>query len=330
MLWESYQYRWMKMIEMLFISGFLGRINARHTLFVVLAYMFVFVTLTSVTSSCQPNKNTHSETHYFTTIPPLQWILSELVKDTGKVTSLIEPGQSPELYDPPPSVYRQISSAEALFFVSGHLDGWAVKLPAHTHVEMFELLPAERRLQAFSSDSEIDHHNHNHGDFDPHFWSDPQAVRSLLPALEKQLCEMKQNDCAKIKENRKQFDALLRALDKTTSARLSSARGMTVFQYHPSFRYFFKRYGIRVVGVIEAFPGREPTPATFQKLIKISREQGVKAVFIEPQLPAQSASVLSESTGLPVYTIDPVGGFGAADYGSFVSRNASQVLEALR
>jgi zinc transport system substrate-binding protein len=61
-----------------------------------------------------------------------------------------------------------------------------------------------------------------------------------------------------------------------------------------------------LVGVIEREPGTEPSARELADTIKLVRERGVKALFVEPQFSDRSARVISEETGVGVYELDPV------------------------
>ena len=67
---------------------------------------------------------------------------------------------------------------------------------------------------------------------------------------------------------------------------------------------------------------------------EIAREEGVKALFAEPQYDDASVDILARETGLPVYLLDPVvsGEADAEDYDAYLRimlENAQTLCEAL-
>jgi ABC-type Zn uptake system ZnuABC Zn-binding protein ZnuA len=101
--------------------------------------------------------------------------------------------------------------------------------------------------------------------------------------------------------------------------------------FHPSWCYFFERYGIKVGAYVEPFPGKEPTPQTIQQLKQDLKGAKRCIVLSEIQLPAKSAEVLAETLEARIAVIDPLGGQGdRTTYAGLLRYNALRVREALQ
>ena len=80
---------------------------------------------------------------------------------------------------------------------------------------------------------------------------------------------------------------------------------------------------------MEPSPGQTAGPRTLHELAEHLKAEGVKAVFIEPQLPPQSAYAVAEEAHLKVVEIDPNGGVpGRETYRELVLFNARAVRSA--
>ena len=91
------------------------------------------------------------------------------------------------------------------------------------------------------------------------------------------------------------------------------------------------RYGLAVAGMVEPFPGKEPTPKFLEALIETAKQQHVRAVFTEPQLPRRPAEVVANACGLPLFELDPNGGAdGRRTYRALIEYNASMLKQALQ
>jgi zinc transport system substrate-binding protein len=166
---------------------------------------------------------------------------------------------------------------------------------------------------------------------DPHFWTSPVAVQALLPALVDSLCAVDAEGCATYRANADTFATELEALDGRLSTMLRPVRHAPVMLAQPFFHYFARRYGPRVVGVVEASPAKEPSPREVQRLVTRARTAHVQAVFTQHQLPPRSAQVVAESAGLPVHTLDPLGGTeGRQRYEALLLHNATVISSALQ
>ncbi len=283
----------------------------------------------------------YSQTKYVTTVHPFQEILKEAVGDRGEVRRILPPGASPHTYELRPSDVRKVATAKALFYGSENLDAWALRFRNANLVELLKFVPrdslihfqAEHEHQKsdvhHDKDEQVEHH-HSSG-VDPHFWTDPLTVKSMLPVLTEKLCALDPGGCEIFRKNSGQFSNQLDSLHLKIKKMLAPIYSSKVLISHPFFQYFFHRYGIELVGIIEKNPGREPTPKEIKGLIDQVKHENVKTIFDHIQLPDRAAKIIAESTGLKVYHLDPLGGVaGRQSYEELLLYNAEIILEALR
>lgn len=281
---------------------------------------------------------------YVTTIHPFQEILKAVVGDHGEVHRMLPPGASPHTYELRPSDIRHVEAAKALFFGSPTLDAWALKFNNRNRIELIELLPEDfllyfqsperdKKREATDSDVPASHHHH-HGSaigVDPHFWTDPLTVKALLPALTDTLCSLDPDGCEIYRKNSAKFAKHLDSLYVKIDEKLIPVRGEAVMLSHPFFQYFLKRFGLRLVDIIEIIPGKEPTPRQIKDIIQQVQRENVKAIFDHPQLPDRAAKLVAEAAGLKVYELDPLGGVsGRQTYDELLLYNVQVLLEALQ
>ena len=263
---------------------------------------------------------------YIATIPPLAAILGEIVGERGDATCLLAPGASPHTYEPKPSDIKAVEKATGFFFAQKDLDGWALSFAQANRIEMFELVPENLRREMVP-------HGHSHERShvpDGHFWMSPLTVKAALPALVSELVRLDPSGAAVYEANAESFAAKLDALHDGVSEMLEPLVGEYLLLVHPSFLYFMADYGLELAGVVEPSPGKEPTPKSMLELIAAAKEHSVKAIFTEPQLPEAPVRALAEETGLPIYTLDPLGGVpGRTTYGELMLYNAEAIAKAL-
>lgn len=244
---------------------------------------------------------------YTTTIPPLAMILSEVCDGRAQVKSLLPPGASPHTYEPKPSDIKIIEKATAFFYVHESVDGWAVKFQNKNKYAVLNLVPRDMVLKF--DEHAGSGHDHEHSGIDGHFWHDPLTVKAMLPGLVKILSDLDKEGAITYKTNADKFSAELDKLDAEITSILKPYKGENVLLFHPAWNYFLKRYGLNSAGSIESSPGKEPTAKYIAGLIRIIREKKVKAILTEPQFSISVAKTLSKEAKIPIYTLDPLGGY---------------------
>lgn len=265
-------------------------------------------------------------------IEPLGAIIAALAGNRADVHVLLPTGVSPHTFEPRPSDAALAQRCDCLFYIDMALDGWATELAAPARVAVFEMVAADSRLPLYG--------DHGHGrrqperggtqPGDPHFWTDPRLVRQILPALTAELERVDPAGAADYQRNADNFAAELDALDRQLRELLAPFAGEPVVLFHPSMRYFLRAYNLVLATVIEAAPGKEPSPADLAELVELVRVKNIRAIFSEPQLPPRAVEAVSEAAGVGVYVLDPLGaGDGAQGYQDLLRRNADTLARAL-
>lgn len=271
-----------------------------------------------------PRSSDETAPRFVTTIPPFEMILRPVVKGRGTVHALLEPGTSPHAYDPPPADVQATTEGTALVYGADPLDGWAADLPASRRVALIDLLPSSGALP-FERIGDASQKT-----VDPHFWTSPEAVRHLLPALADTLCAVDPPGCSTYRANADTFSTALAALDTRLEALVAPVQEVPVLLAQPFFRYFLDRYGPRLVGVVEPRPGAEPTPQQLHVLVRRARESGARAILTQRHLSARASRAVGEAATMPLVEIDPLGGHdGRTTYADLLVANAQLLRDSL-
>lgn len=312
--------------------------------------LIAFILLLPLVFSCQVKS---SDPAYVATSQPLSFILSEIVGASGEVHTIVPSGASPHTYAPKPTDMYKINASKALFFAALKLDGWAKDLAPEKSIEMIELLPQEYILEFDDSTDNYkemdlpdgieieehtehehghDHsHEHSHAGIDPHFWTDPMAVKALIPPLVDKLIELDPDNAEKYQNNAELFIKRLDLLNRQANKIIAPVKGRPVFLFHPSMRYFLKRYQLEYAGAIELSPGQEATAEHMKEIIEKIKASGTSAIFSEPQLSDKPAKVIAEAANVYVYTLDPIGAEKSIlNYSDLILYNAKVFKKALK
>lgn len=297
-----------------------------------LKIIFLFFTL-FILANCSKEKSDGK--NIVVTIYPFKAIIQEIVVGSGiKIDVLLTGGANPHTYEMSPSDYRKIQSARVFFYGAETLDGWAAKLDVENKVELLKLVPENFLIQIGINENHSVHkdkNSHHHYGVDPHFWTDPFTVNSLLDSLTKVLSHSFPEEKYLFRKNSKAFSKKLYDLDRKIREEIKSVKHNKVFSAHPFYNYFFRRYGIEVVGSIEISPGQQITPKLLKNISDEIKRKNVKAIFINKQHISKPAKVLAESVGIKTVELDPIGGTnGTKTYEQIILQNMKIIVDELK
>src|SRR5205823_5055899 len=124
----------------------------------------------------------------------------------------------------------------------------------------------------------------------------------------------------------------LRNLDDEIGRATMALPNKRMLTFHDSFPYFAAHYEFEIVGVVETFPGKEPTPRYIQKLRELIASKNVRVLFSEAQYSPQILRSLSEDLKLPIVVIDPMetGDPSADFYERVMHENLKSLTGALK
>lgn len=271
--------------------------------------------------------------HYLATITPVKLVLDPMVAGRGDAAVLLKAGASSHTYEPTPSDAATAANCTAFVWVGGDFDGFAAEIDAPQKIQLLPLVPEDLRLVDRDVVGAASSGTSPGAAPDPHFLCDPLIVKAILPALVAELSRIDPPGAAQYQANAAAFSKQLDALDGELAAALAPIKGQATLLFHPSFAYLFQRYGIVLAGVIEQFPGKEPSPKYLQELIGRIKAQHIRAIFTETLLPKQPAQVIAEGTGVPVLELDPACGDSGhvyTDYRDWLLYNARILRDALK
>jgi zinc transport system substrate-binding protein len=80
--------------------------------------------------------------------------------------------------------------------------------------------------------------------------------------------------------------------------------GLQFMVFHPAWGYFAHAYGLKQVPI--EIEGKTPKPAQLKELIEYARENGIKVIFVQPQLSTKSAGLIAREVGGQVTFADPL------------------------
>jgi zinc transport system substrate-binding protein len=267
-------------------------------------------------------------------IHPLADVARTIGGEYVDVTVLIPPGASPHSFEPTPEQFKKFSRTDLFVMVGAGLEFWAEKLvhaaagPGLRIVKVAEGVDLIGMVKG-EHDPTQPHEPGPEPVGNPHVWLDPMVVRTLVNRLESILSELDPEHSEMYHSNADRYRAALDSLDAEIRRTVEGFEVKEFVAFHPAWVYFARRYGLTQVGVIEASPGRDPTPKQLKELVDAVRSFGIRAVFAEPQLNPTAAEALAREAGVRVLLLDPLGGPSRSTYLDLMRYNLSVMSEAM-
>ncbi|MCX7626265.1 MAG: metal ABC transporter substrate-binding protein, partial [Candidatus Sumerlaeaceae bacterium] len=176
---------------------------------------------------------------------------------------------------------------------------------------------------------QLHEHGHDHSATDPHFWLDPLLADLAAKEIKAALVSVAPERSALWHEGAMRYSRELTGLHQEIREQLEACRGSKLITFHHSFGYFARRYELEVAGVIEMYPGKQPSEREIKALVQEIRALNMKTIFAEPQMDARLAHIIAQEVGGRVALLDPEGTSERQSYVELMRYNAKQVKKAL-
>ena len=150
-----------------------------------------------------------------------------------------------------------------------------------------------------------DEHAHHHGEFDIHFWLDPEIAKTIVNITANELSEIDPVNKSTYESNAQDAINDLDRLIDNTSAKINSDASYVVF--HDAYQYFEQRFGIEVVGALTVNPEVLPGAKQLAEIREVIEHEKVNCLFSEPQFNPSIAETIAGDTGVKSAVLDPLG-----------------------
>lgn len=267
---------------------------------------------------------------------PLEWATSEVLGAAGTVTTLTEPGVEAHDLELTPRQIASLADADLVVYLSDFQPAVddAIEQSGATNVldvaDYVDLVSAEEHehVEGEDHDHDAEEADHDHGDFDPHFWQDPQRMSKVVDAIADELTKL--TDATGVATNQKATNQILANLDQEFADGLATCTTREFITTHTAFAYLADRYDLTEIGISGINPDAEPSPARIAQVQAEATEHGVTTIFFETLTSDAVATSIAGDLGLKTAVLDPLEGVTknspGDDYPSIMKAN----LEALR
>lgn len=279
------------------------------------ARVFVLLMLCSVVAV--PVKAVQIET----SIKPLALLLEPLLLPGDSINSVVVAGASPHDYALKVSEIQRLHHADLVVWIGPELERFLQKpiasLEADKVMQLSQLpaivWPHLESEELALSDLDGDHHDHDHGDQDPHLWLNPRNAIVVATYVSQRLAEINPAEQQAYANRLADYVVQLQQYDSELEQQLQPLQGQGFVVYHRGYDHFVSRYQLKQLGYITLTPEQKPGARHLYQLRKTLAGKA-QCIFIEPGREQGAAESLARDLNLQSAQVDPLG----SEAGSYI------------
>lgn len=297
-----------------------------------ISFIILFIFLLTACGTDNTTNN-DDELLIYTSIYPLQYVVSEIAGEQANVESIIPPGVDAHTYEPTSREITNLADGNAFIYIGAGMEGFSETMADALKNQPIQFVEIGENKQLFSNETTTDDdHDHDHAsDYDPHIWLDPIRMIQIAEMVTDQLSELQPDSQELFLENLSHFTEEMTVLDEQFSSTLADKEQKDILVSHAAYGYWELRYGIEQIAISGLSSSDEPSQKELASIAKLAKEKDLKYVIFDQTGTNRIASILQDHIkaealyihNLEVLTEDDIA--ANEDYYSLMEKN----LEAL-
>lgn len=278
----------------------MNRISKRFT--GKLLAVFLLCLLSSIVLCAQSQE----KINILTSIFPLYEFAQAVCGERGEVDILIPPGAEVHTWKPKPSDIIKIAQADLFVVVGSVLEPWLEDILKSVKNPKLHILETSLGFKWDEDEHIMENHSHDHEAGDPHIWLDFDYDMQIIEQISSILTQIDPSSADLFSSNARIFNLRLKNLDNLYKEELSKCSLRTfILGGHSAFGYIAKKYDLNQVAVYGLSPDSMPSPRKLVEIIRIAKEQGVKAIYFEFMLSNDIARMIADEVGCQTLALNP-------------------------
>ncbi|MEA2848464.1 MAG: zinc/manganese transport system substrate-binding protein [Rhodospirillaceae bacterium] len=206
-------------------------------------------------------------------------LVAQVAGDRIDLAVLVGADTDAHTYQPKPTDARTLAAAQAMVSNGLGFEGWIDRL---AEAAPFKGRPVVATAGVPALEATSPGYSHTHGP-DPHCWQDVGRARRYVANIATGLVEADPANAAYYREHARSYDQRLADLDQWIKAEIAKVPTgqRKAITGHDSFRYFAQAYGVQFQAPRGYNTNSEPSARDVAALIRLVREQKIKALFVE-------------------------------------------------
>jgi zinc/manganese transport system substrate-binding protein len=265
-------------------------------------------------------------------------LAAEIGGDRVAVTTIAKPTEDPHFVDARPSQIVAMNRADVLIEGGAELEiGWLPPLlDGARNAKILAGAPgrvvASEGIQLLDIPLAADRsQGDTHVAGNPHFMLDPLNSKVVAEHIARVFSALDPAGTTVYNGNVGSFEASLDAKMKVWTTALAPFAGRQIVTYHPTWRYFGRRFGLETNTFLEPKPGIPPSPPHLAKVMEKMQAENIRVLLVEPYQPRKTAEAVAAHNHALVVDVCQFPGAipGTATYLQLIDTVVKRVAEAL-
>ncbi len=221
------------------------------------------------------------------------WV-AEVGGDQVALTSILQPGTDPHIYEPVPADTIAFEDADLIFYNGYNLEPNLVRLLNAAGVDA-------QRVAVGEVVPPLDLQKGTTTVPDPHVWGDVSNAVPMVETIRDQLIELAPDQAELFTANAAAYIADLEQLHGWVEIQTATIppEQRQLVTTHDAFQYYASAYGLTVAGTLIGLSTEEqPSARTVQQLVVSIQGLGVPAIFAETTINPQLIATVANESGV--------------------------------
>tara|TARA_B110000444_G_scaffold260806_1_gene309319 strand:+ start:2101 stop:2961 length:861 start_codon:yes stop_codon:yes gene_type:complete len=259
-----------------------------------------------------------------TTIKPLQMIAEAVVQETGQVSSIVDPLQSPHHFSVSPSDRIALAQADLAIWIGPQFE---------TYISDFFARPNfKAKTITIIEIPELRLHTVGDGQLDGHLWLDTSNAIRIATAIAERAAIIDPANALSYRENLQNFATGIESSNAQLTERFQLQPRSNYAVYHNAYQYFERQFALQHDMVILQGPEVQPGIREIVDLRKQVKKQQISCLLLESNSSADLISTVLNGHELKSITVDLLGSNVIANensYSDFIAKLADDFYQCL-
>jgi zinc/manganese transport system substrate-binding protein len=272
-----------------------------------------------------------------TSIPPVTDLVRQVGGEVIRLQTLVPTGVSSHTFQPTPGDVQYLTQADLVILNGLNLELAIEKLvrccgnPQATLLKLGDhTISQEEWMFGFSFPK-------SQGNPNPHLWLNVDLAMRYVEVIRDRLCALDPEHSEPYRGNAAHTLNQLSRLDRCITEAVGTIppQARTLVTYHDAWPYFAKRYGLRVLGVVQPANFAEPSAREVARVVDQLRKEHVPAIFGSEIFSSKVAEKIAREAGVryisPLYDEVLPGALGEPGHSYFgmMQLNAATIVAGL-